>query len=127
MENIRINNLLLLESDFKRISNVVFSDEVISEVTIETEISNPENNVVNVIETVTLVQKYQGQEQVSIKAKMVGVFDCDDVDNYEEFGRINGAAIIFPYIREHITNLSTKAGIGTIVMPPVNFENSVRQ
>lgn len=127
MENIRINNLLLLESDFKRISNVVFSDEVISEVTIETEISNPENNVVNVIETVTLVQKYQGQDQVYVKVKMVGVFDCDDVEKYEEFGRINGAAIIFPYIREHITNLSTKAGIGAIVIPPVNFENSIKQ
>lgn len=127
MENIRIKNLLLLESDFKRISNVVFSDDVISEVTIETEISNPENNVVNVIETVTLIQKYQEREQVTIKVKMVGVFVCDDVENYEEFGRVNGAAIIYPYIREHITSLSTKAGIGTIVMPPVNFENSVKQ
>ncbi|MDR1097091.1 MAG: protein-export chaperone SecB [Tannerella sp.] len=28
---------------------------------------------------------------------------------------------MFPYIREHITNISLKGGIGAIILPPVNF------
>lgn len=55
---------------------------------------------------------------------MVGIFECIGetlLKDYEEFGRINGAAIIFPYIREHITTLSLKAGIGVIIIPPINF------
>ena len=47
--------------------------------------------------------------------------------NLENFGRINGAAIIFPYIREHISSLSIKAGIPPIVLPIVNFLNSANQ
>lgn len=125
--NITIKKVLLLESDFKRISNVVYNDNVISEVSVEVEISEPENRIVNVIETVTLVQKYQEKEQVSIKVKMLGVFECEKWEHSEEFGKINGASIIYPYIREHITGLSTKAGINAIVLPPVNFANSVKQ
>ena len=55
---------------------------------------------------------------------MVGIFECigeSQLKDYEKFGKINGAAIIFPYIREHITNLSMKAGLGPIILPPVNF------
>lgn len=28
---------------------------------------------------------------------------------------------MFPYIREHITALSLKAGLGSIILPPINF------
>ncbi|NCD10471.1 MAG: preprotein translocase, partial [Negativicutes bacterium] len=36
-------------------------------------------------------------------------------------GNVNGAAIIYPYIREHLTSLSVKAGVGIILLPPANF------
>ena len=124
--NIRVNSILLLESDFRRISSVMFGEDVVSEVTIETEISNPNNNLINVLETVTVKQKCNEQEQVSIRVKMVGVFECDDIADYEEFGKIQGASIIFPYIREHLTSLSLKAGIPAIILPPVDFKNSVK-
>jgi preprotein translocase subunit SecB len=55
---------------------------------------------------------------------MVGVFECvgeSELKDYDLFGRVNGAAIIFPYIREHISGLSLKAGLGPIILPPVNF------
>lgn len=55
---------------------------------------------------------------------MVGVFkrigDSELIDN-EQFGRINGAAIIFPFVREHIANIALKAGLGSLILPPVNF------
>lgn len=55
--------------------------------------------------------------------KMVGIFEKigDSTLNPEDFGKVNGAAIIFPYIREQLTNLSAKAGIGLIILPPFNF------
>ena len=83
-----------------------------------------EKNIITVAETVYFTQKYNDVEQVNIEVKMVGIFECIGetlLKDYEEFGRINGAAIIFPYIREHITTLSLKAGIGVIIIPPINF------
>lgn len=119
----RINNLLLLESNFKRINNVQFDNKDVPQLNIKTEV-RVQGKIISVVETVTLTQTRDNNEQFSFMIKMAGVFECigeSELTNYEEFGKVNGAAIIFPYIREHITNLSVKAGLGPIILPPVNF------
>lgn len=118
-----IENLLLIESSFKRIDNVSFGDNVRNSVDIETEVG-VQGNIVNVIETVSVEQLDGDKKQVSVKVKMAGVFKKEGdsvIPDIELFGKVNGAAIIFPYIREHITNLSIKAGLNPIILPPVNF------
>ncbi|HNY44950.1 MAG: protein-export chaperone SecB [Bacteroidota bacterium] len=118
----RINNLILLESKFKRINNVQFEDANL-DLNIDTEVS-VNNNIISVAETVSVKKTHNNTEQFSFLVKMVGIFECigeSQLKDYEKFGKINGAAIIFPYIREHITNLSMKAGLGPIILPPVNF------
>lgn len=119
----KIKNLLLVKSSFLRSNEVKFEKDVISDLNIGVEVS-VEKNIITVAETVYFTQKYNDVEQVNIEVKMVGIFECIGetlLKDYEEFGRINGAAIIFPYIREHITTLSLKAGIGVIIIPPINF------
>lgn len=123
----RINNLLLLESSFKRINNVQF-DVATPELNmhINTEVG-VQDNIISVAETVTLSQKFNNEEQFSFVVKMVGIFERigdTPLTDYDAFGKVNGAAIIFPYIREHITNLSLKAGLGPIILPPVNFTDN---
>jgi len=118
----RINNLILLESKFKRINNVQFEDANL-DLNIDTEVS-VNNNIISVAETVSVKKTHNNTEQFSFLVKMVGIFECigeSQLKDYEKFGKINGAAIIFPYIREHITNLSMKAELGPIILPPVNF------
>ena len=122
----RINSLLLVESNFTRIANMQFGDKATNDIHIDTEVG-VDGNFINVAETVTCVQKYEDVEQVNIKVKMVGLFERigdSQLNDFEAFGRISGAAIIFPYIREHITNLTLKSGIPAIILPPVNFTKS---
>lgn len=119
----RINALVLVESNFCRIANVQFGENVKNDMNINTEVG-VEDNVISVAETVTVIQKCDEIEQVKIKVKMVGIFESvgkSQLNDFDAFGRINGAAIIFPYIREHITNLTLKSGIPAIILPPVNF------
>jgi preprotein translocase subunit SecB len=54
---------------------------------------------------------------------MLGEFEKigDVLMDLESFGKVNGAAIIYPYIREQLSNISLKAGIGNIILPPANF------
>ena len=132
MENIntlesgfQIKSIILIESSFNRIINVVFEEGIVNDLNIKTDIGVSEK-VITVTEEVAVVQKLKGIEQVNIKVKMVGIFKCvgeSSLTDFEEFGRVNGAAIIFPYIREHITHLSLKGGIGAIILPPINFTN----
>lgn len=126
----RINNLILLESNFKRINNVQFSNEMPGlNMNINTEVG-VQDKIISVAETVTVTQNYNDTEQFSFLVKMVGIFECigeSQLKDYDTFGKINGAAIVFPYIREHITNLSLKAGLGPIILPPVNFTHQQKK
>lgn len=122
----RINNLLLLESNFNRISNVSFNNPDKEQIiNVDVEVNIKANNIY-VTEQITLKHLLANVEEVSYIVKMVGVFEKigDSKLDMEEFGRVNGAAIIFPYIREHITNLSAKAGLGLLILPPMNFTKS---
>jgi len=119
----KINNLILVESSFHRINNVSFEGDIDRQINIDTNTS-VNGNIITVSVEVMLLQKLKDIEEYKIKVRMIGVFENigeTPITNFEEFGKVNGAAIIFPYIREHITSLSLKAGIGTIVLPPMNF------
>lgn len=121
-----VQNIILIESEFSRINQVLFDREHIQnnlDIKVDTAVNG---KTINVAETVTITQLYDGQEQVRIKVKMVGLFEQfgDALMPAEVFGRINGAAIIFPFIREHIASLSQKASIPPIILPTVNFANS---
>lgn len=118
-----IEKLLLLESNFKRIDNVSFDENVRNNLDINVEVG-VQGDMINVVETARVIQTSGEINQVEIMVKMVGVFKKQgdsELKDLESFGNINGAAIIFPYIREHISNLSVKAGINPLIIPPVNF------
>jgi preprotein translocase subunit SecB len=119
----KINNLLLLESTFTRIINVTFDNpDIIKNINVDVNVS-VNDNVVVVTEEIKYNQIFNDIEEVSATIKMVGVFEKfgDSILDLENFGNVNGAAIIFPYIREHLTNLTSKAGLGLIIIPPFNF------
>ncbi len=119
----KINNLLLLESTFTRIVNVTFDNpDVIQNVDVDVQVTVNENIVV-VTEEIKYNQTFNEVEEVSAIIKMVGIFEKvgDSILELEYFGNVNGAAIIFPYIREHLTNLTSKAGLGLVIIPPFNF------
>lgn len=119
----RLNNLLLMECTLKRVAQVTFDEvQVKSSANIDVDVQK-QDSILMVTETLDYSQKLENTEQVTVKIVMVGVFEIvgSPVIEADEFGRVNGAAIIFPYIREHLTSLSVKAGLGVILLPPANF------
>lgn len=119
----RILNILLLESSFTRVQNVIFNNpEIKQEINVEVNVS-VNGNTVGVAEQVIYKQIFNEVEQVAATIKMAGVFEKtgDSPLDLEQFGKVNGAAIIYPYLREHLSSLSAKAGLGLIFIPPVNL------
>lgn len=121
----RIHNILLVESNFSRIETVAFNNpEIKQNVHIDSAVSiSPDNKLISVKQTLHYSQEYNGAEQITATISMVGVFEKygESPLDLEQFGHINGAAIIYPYIREHLSSLSAKAGLGLIFLPPVNL------
>ena len=122
-----LQHIVLTNSSFHRIDNVSFDPRVENNLNINTGV-NVEGDTVSVLVQVSIDQQFHGQSQVKIDVAMIGEFKLVGKtplsENLENFGRVNGAAIIFPYIREHISSLSIKAGIPPIVLPIVNFQSS---
>lgn len=122
----KIDNIVLVESNFKRIPNVTFNNPDITHNTnVEVSVGVNGNNII-VTEKVDFTQSLKDVEEIKCSITMIGVFQKigeSPLDDLERFGKINGAAIIFPYIREHLTNLSVKAGINPIILAPQNFVN----
>lgn len=129
MSGYHIESILLTESSLSREDNVVFDKNDQRDCQIKTGVAVHENRII-VEETVIVSSKVKDSEQFNIKVTMKGVFvrvGESELKDYDKFGRINGAAILFPYIREHITNLSLKAGLGPIILEPVNFAATAKK
>lgn len=74
--------------------------------------------------TVDLKQEFGGKNLVEVKATSVGVFKKNtevSEDTLNGFCDVNAPAIIFPFIREIIANLSMKGGLQPIIIQPINF------
>ena len=56
------------------------------------------------------------------KVQMMGIFEPSDWNDplLDDFANINAPAIIYPFVREHIASLTTKAKT-PYILPPFNF------
>ncbi len=118
------DNVILIESTFMRNEKVDHtSPEYANLLEIKVENSYSGNNLY-VIVTANINTGVGDQIDVKSSVKMLGQFtknsDVNDVD-LKTFAVVNAPAIIFPFIREHIASVSSKGGIPTILLPPINF------
>jgi preprotein translocase subunit SecB len=125
----RILNIALAESRFKReplVSTEATQAQQDSSVSVEYQIS-PEGNQVLVTETFDYTRHRDGQNEFTAMIQMIGHFervaeaDQEGVPAVESFAKINAPAILYPYIREHLASLTSKAAVGTVILPPYNF------
>jgi preprotein translocase subunit SecB len=120
---ISLKNILLLESNFTRTWTIDFDSQDF-ENNVDIDVENIRNDpYLNVI--VNLYFNAGVKDDLHIKAfvKMIGVFQFEENDDIqiEQFSNVNAPAIIFPFVREHLSSLSVKAGLSPILLAPVNF------
>lgn len=118
------NNVILIESLFKRVSEVDYtSNDYDNKLNIDIS-KSIEGNELSVELTVEIKTGVGEKTDVEMVVKMVGQFTRTagiDQIPVERFAKVNAPAIIFPFVREHIASVTSKAGIPTILLPPINF------
>jgi preprotein translocase subunit SecB len=120
----RFLNILILESNFKREVLINFQQPIESVFDLDVSSEKVEQTNQYVVQVKAILKGLQAQKtEFSVEVKMVGVFEKFGAPDFsdEQFTNVNGPAIIFPFIREHIASLALKAGIGTVLLPPLNF------
>ncbi|MBK7849797.1 MAG: protein-export chaperone SecB [Bacteroidetes bacterium] len=119
----KIVQIILLESNFKRIRGAKFDPKPENSISVNLA-PKINQNVIDVTVELNYKQNYNGHEQASCKILMTGVFEKqgDVKPSSDYFANVNAPSIIFPFIREHLTSLCMKGGIGMVLLPPVNFQ-----
>ena len=65
-------------------------------------------------------------KSLRIQVGIVGIFESDvDLTKEKSFVEISAPAIIFPYIRAYVSNLTSMSGIQPILLPTYNMTKNV--
>ena len=128
----KIRKLYLVECSFHRLAEIQYGEGPDG----KKEVSNFSLNLEPVVQgssvSCTLTLKYEssfgGVRQIDASVSYRAEFDfIGDVKvPPDEFGRINAPGIIFPFVREQLANLSSKADVRIVLLPPVNFVEMAR-
>ncbi|MEJ3735431.1 protein-export chaperone SecB [Bacillus sp. XZ-5] len=49
-----------------------------------------------------------------------------EIDDYQIFTIINGSAILYPYLRSVLTDLTSKSNHNPVILPTINFNEFIR-
>ncbi len=121
-----IDQVFLSKSSFHREPYIDFPKLKFGQETIVDHIdstSNPGDSKFIVQVTVKISGTVDEKEVVSIEVTTTGVFQRHGESALDEdtFKKVNAPAIIYPFVREHIATIAVKSGIGSLLLPPINF------
>ncbi|MCK9452687.1 MAG: protein-export chaperone SecB [Bacteroidales bacterium] len=120
----KLLNILLIESSFNREPQIDFENQDLhNNINIDVQNSTENSNILYVTVIMDFDTSINDKKFITAKIKMLGVFEYGEelTLSLDNFANINAPAIIFPFIREHLSNVSMKAGIQPILLPPINF------
>lgn len=118
---ISFDSIMLVKEDFLRGYNVPEDSTPSFEVGMSWDI-NGSNYIVSLSTVFKLM--YEEEEVLKLESEFVGLFSIvkssSNMD-IEQYVKNNSAALMFPYIREHISAITSKSGIKPVLLPPINI------
>ena len=99
------------------------------EVGLQSEANGLGDGIFEVVLTVTVTAKVGEKTQFLVEAAQAGIFQIRNVPD-EEIEPVLAIAcpnILFPYAREAVSDIITRAGFQPVLLAPVNFEALYRQ
>lgn len=121
---IHFNSIILVESNFFRDTNVPNDMKTEVSVSVGNNV-NQEKTQCNVDMTFELTGRTSIDEVcLKIKSRFIAFFKTEEDKcnmEIEKFANENAPVLMIPYIREYLSNVTSRAGIETIILPPINI------
>jgi len=118
---IKFNGIILVEEEFWRDYAIPEDSDIKFDIKAG---SNKVGESYNVELYSTLKLVKEDKEVLKLKSKFVGFFSVakgEENMDIDEYIKNNSAALMFPYVREHISATTAKSGINPIFLPPINL------
>lgn len=98
---------------------------------LHSEFASIDEGIYEVVLTVTMTAKQAGKDKVMflIEAKQAGIFQIRNIpqEDFEPVLAVTCPNILYPYLREVVTDVSVRAGFAPVMLNPVNFESLYQQ
>lgn len=125
---INFDAIMLVKESFWR--DYDFPDELSVSFDIEMHWSKQSDHTC-AVELIFNLDLLNGEKEVlTLESTFVGLFSIEDeAENMdiEYFIENHAPGIMFPYIREHITTITQKAGVKPVLLPPINLVALLKQ
>jgi preprotein translocase subunit SecB len=93
---------------------------------LQTQAASVEEGVFEVIVTVTITAKLPEQDKVMflIEAKQAGIFQIRNIpaDEMENILAVMCPNILYPYLREVVSDIAVRGGFAPVLLNPINFD-----
>lgn len=120
---IHLKDIYLSSSSFQRPKNYLGEGEDKLSISIKTAKDDlPNRQLMTTLSVKVALNKGEIKEEFAA-IEMQAIFEYGEqfAIPLETFAHVNAAAIIYPFIREHLANLAMKANMNRILLPPFNF------
>jgi|SRR6185312_3372663 len=122
-QSFALNQIILIESNFRRDLIINFGNKDFVNNT-DMKVTHAQNDKELSVTVNMVFSSNEGDRSVvNADVKMAGLFTIPDNNDLplDTFINVNAPAMIFPFIREHLSSLSLKAAINPILLQPINF------
>ncbi len=116
------HNIILEELTFKR--EVTIDESAMNDVKMSVNLELSEDSKKLSIKVTCSINDENKNPGFYVKCVMVGFFSQSENDSnmsLKDFARLNGPALMIPYIREVISNITLRSGIKPFMLPPINM------
>jgi len=123
---ISFDGIILVKETFWREVNVPDNSAV--ELNVDMNLNITEDSSTNLLVT-TVLMKHGEDVVLKLETNFVGFFSIKGDQNMdmEKYLKTNSAALMFPFVREHIATITQKAGVGPVLLPPINIIAMINQ
>ncbi|OMH22066.1 hypothetical protein AC231_04730 [Clostridium pasteurianum] len=119
---ISFDGILLSKESFYRVPSM--PDKLKIDLNFSMVLNSLNSSFSNELKTNLICLSNENEEVLKFEFTFVGIFSVVDGEenmDIKNFMEHNSPAIMFPYIREHITSVTQKSGINPILLPPINI------
>ncbi len=127
---IKCNAIILKRSAFERQPIISLKPIVRSEFSLDVAIGD--DNKKSSVVVGCIIKFLNEKEEVFAQAEVeyLGLFEVDGQSenmDISQFSNNSAPAIIFPYVRNYIHNLTLLSGISQVIIPPVNIQAAIQK
>lgn len=126
MPKMQIKNIIITSVDFSL--NVDFKPEESVELSFDVSVTSGNHQESKLVDAVVVVNTPKKEDAVNLPFYFSvtgrGTFSFSEelkAEDIDTFKNVNCPAIVFPYVREQVADLTRRSGFPPLHLPPVNF------